>query len=160
MSERADLIIATSPPSLDAIARWQSEGTPHIALTLPTKTDIEISPLITPGVTPCLQCTALQRRDALPSDLAPLACIPFSDLAFTEHTRRSELPAPSAALIASLLTTITIDICRGAFGATVDQPHLSQVINLLEPTLPVRHRVWNFHPECGCVDVQRRALPR
>ena len=160
MPERADLIIATSPPSLDAIARWQSEGIRHIALTLPTKTDIEISPLITPGITPCLQCIALHRRDALPPDLAPLAYMPFSDLAFTDHTRRSELPAPSAALIASLLTTFTIDICRGAFGATVDQPHLSQVINLLAPTLPVQYRRWNFHPECGCVDVQRRALRR
>lgn len=162
---RSNFIIATSPPRADQIQHWQSEGTPHIAIGDLIGTHLEISPVIKPGITPCLRCIALHKADALPLDLAPLT---YPD-AFGLHQNRSadELPVSSATLIAALLSSIvsefTHDSLHGSmkFDRAEIRAHFSsQVINLLEPTAPIEHRRWSFHPECGCVDVRRRALQR
>jgi len=147
-----DLIIATSPPPPDLIAQWQSENLRHLAVGEPTRSDLEISPIIHPGATPCLRCIALHRRDALPESLAPLA-LPLS------ATSGAEIPATSAALIAALLASMTENFFAHPHDCRQHDSH-SLIINLLEPTLAPRRQRWNFHPECGCVDVRRRALPR
>jgi hypothetical protein len=164
------LIIATSPPRPDEIQRWQSEQIAHIAVGALIGCDVEISPLVRPGTTPCLQCIALHKRDALPDDLHPLT-YNISEAGNAEF----ELPVGPAALIAAHLVAIAIDHSwrtlsrdRGRLGAhgpegpegPIDCHRISRVINLLEPIAAPRERRWNFHPECGCVDVRRRALPR
>lgn len=153
------LAIATCEPRADEIQRWQSEGISHLAVGPLVGSQIEISPIITPGVTPCLQCIALHKRDALPHDLHPLS---FNLAAAGAPS--SELPVASAALVASLLTSLAIDSSWRAIKRELkvgaDQAHLSHVINLLSPTSAPVERRWSFHPECGCVDVRRRAWLR
>ena len=143
---KRDLIIATSQPHAEQIQQWQSEAVAHLAMGEAIAGLIEISPIIQPGLTPCLRCIQLHKRDALPRDLTCLA---------TTQNPSTQLPVTSAALIAALLATTVAN-----YFFTPQLQFHSQVINLLEPTLPIQPRKWNFHPECGCVDVQRRALPR
>ena len=150
-----NLVITTAPPPAEQIQEWQSQGIDQLAISEVIAQEIEISPIIHPGMVPCLHCIALHRRDALPSDLTTLA------LAEKHH----ELPAPSAALIAAITTSIVANF-QGSVHRSLphqdrrDRLNYSLVINLLDPTLPIQRRSWNFHPECGCVDVRRRALPR
>ncbi len=145
-SRESDLVIATTPPQPDQIQEWQSEGIAHIAVSEPIRTEIEISYFIQPGATPCLHCISLHRRDALPPKLSTLSIA----------TGGVELPATAAALIAALLASAV----ENFYQANRPVSRSSRVINLLEPTLHHEDRKWNFHPECGCVDVQRRASPR
>ena len=147
------LVIATAGASAQEIQHWQSMGTRHIAISEVIAQAIEISPIIHPGKGPCLRCIALHRRDALPLDL--------STLASAQH--EYELPAASAALVAALLTTWVANYLHATSSrekTLPDYARYSQVISLLEPTHPIERRRWSFHPECGCVDVRRRVLPR
>lgn len=142
----SDLIIATSPPAPDQIQEWQSAEITHIAVSELIRSEIEISHFIQPGLTPCLRCISLHRRDALPPRLAALS-IPTGGI---------ELPTAAAALIAALLASAV----ENFYYENQPVGRASRVINLLEPTLHQEDRKWNFHPECGCVDVQRRASQR
>lgn len=165
VASHGNFVIATSPPRADQIQHWQSEGTSHIAVGDLVGTEIELSPVISPGITPCLRCIALHKADALPQDLRVLT---FPDAVLSQQDRTySELPASSATLVASLLTSIVsnhshqnIQSTKNTDARTIYSEFSSQVINLLDPTAAVHHRRWNFHPECGCVDIRRRALPR
>jgi hypothetical protein len=151
---KRDLIIATSQPHAEQIQQWQSDAVPHLAMGEAIAGLIEIFPVIQPGLTPCLRCIQLHKRDALPRDLSLLA----ASLTPTFRGASAELPVASAALIAALLASSVANyFVKPAIGFH------SQLINLLEPTLPLEDRdlrKWNFHPECGCVDVRRRASPR
>ena len=160
---RPHLIIATTMPRADEIQRWQSEGISHVAVGDLIGSEIEIFPIITPGLGPCLQCIALHKADALPQDLRAIT--------YSRHLEkgRGELPVGAAALLAALLTSSVIDWAWGftssastAHGANSshEEGNISRVINLLEPMAQPLERRWNFHPECGCVDVRRRASPR
>lgn len=160
---RPHLIIATTMPRADEIQRWQSEGISHIALGDPIGSEIEIFPIITPGLGPCLQCIALHKADALPQDLRAIT--------YSRHLEKGpgELPVGAAALLAALLTSSVIDwawrYTRSMSSAhrasrSHEEGNISRVINLLEPMTQPLERRWNFHPECGCVDVRRRASPR
>jgi hypothetical protein len=156
--EAPQLVIATSAPRADEIQRWQSDGVAHLALGALVGYEIEIYPLVLPGVTPCLQCIALHKRDALPIDLHPLT-FNLSEPA----DAGIELPVGSAALLASQLLALAIDHSWRIFTGDplpIEQSKISRVINLLEPIAAPRERRWSFHPECGCVDVRRRAWPR
>ncbi len=145
-SRKSDLIIATTPPAPDQIQEWQSEGITHIAVSDPIRAEIELSYFIQPGLTPCLRCIALHRRDALPPNLSALSL----------SSGRHELPVAAAALVAALLASAV----ENFYQANRPVSTTSQLINLLEPALAPGVRRWNFHPECGCVDVRRRALQR
>ena len=180
---RPHLVIATAPPYAEQIQRWQSEGIAHITLENSKAALIEITPIIIPGVTPCLRCITLHRSDALPSELRPILFhrgateSSATESSATESSatgqRRMELPVASAALIASLLASRAINFAFQSLGNSsllgsdlqadslaTPASNNSHVINLLEPMTPILERKWNFHPECGCVDVQRRAWPR
>jgi hypothetical protein len=160
-----NLIVATAGVDAQEIQQWQSEGVRHLAISEVIAQTLEISPIIEPGIGPCLRCLSLHRRDALPEDLSLLA----------QSEPAGELPVASAALVAALLAAkianfayavdCAVDYATGIQGMGHAEEleiyrRRSQVINLLDPSLPMEDRRWNFHPECGCVDVRRRALPR
>ncbi len=156
-SDQSDLlVIATAGANAEEIQAWQSGHIRHLAISEVIAQAVEISPIIDPGVGPCLHCIALHRRDALPLDLSSLVT-----------TRQDhELPAISAALvaaqIAALVTNYSADRKNFLENSLRAERYRrrSYLINLLEPTDPIEVRKWSFHPECGCVDVRRRALPR
>jgi len=158
---RRDLIVATAVVSAQDIQEWQSEGVRHLAISEVIAQTLEISPIIEPGAGPCLRCLSLHRRDALPDDLSLLA----------QPEQIGELPISSAALVAALVASKIANFAHQVHGAAgipvMDQSEdlesyrrKSQMINLLDPSQPMEDRRWNFHPECGCVDVRRRAWPR
>jgi len=158
---RQDLIVATAGVDAQEIQQWQSEGVRHLAISEVIAQTLEISPIIEPGAGPCLRCISLHRRDALPEDLSLLV----------QPEQTGELPISSAALVAALLASMIANFFhRVHFSAGIpvlgypeeleSYRRRSQVINLLDPSQPMEDRRWNFHPECGCVDVRRRAWPR
>ncbi len=136
-----DLIIASAPAPADYIQRWMSETSTHIQIGSSIAGEVEISHLITPGATPCLRCVQLHRVDVLPAGAAPL-------LTRLDSDNYSELPVSAAAYLAGFMATLIADLLVNHSSPLKENK--SAVINLLEPTLPIRFHEWEFHPECGC----------
>ncbi len=128
-----DLIISTGPIEWDYVQRWLSEGSPHLHINPAIGREIEVGPLVLPGVTPCLRCVTLTKRDNGTS----------SRFEFI----RSELPSAAAAYISGLIALAIGEYC--ATGLTPLRA-ASHWYDLLEPLRPPDIRHWNFHPECGC----------
>ena len=60
-----DLIISTVPLEWDYVQRWMSEGSAHLHIHQIVGREIEVGPLVLPGLTPCLRCVALTKRGCL-----------------------------------------------------------------------------------------------
>jgi len=111
---------------------------PHLAVDSRDGTMI-VGPLVRPGVTPCLNCLDLHRRDrdpAWPILAAQLHTAPdgYSPLAVTTAL------AGVAYAVAEVLRHIDGGVPR-TLGATIE---------LDEPGRE-RRRQWGHHPNCGCV---------
>jgi hypothetical protein len=128
-----DLIISTGPIEWDYVQRWLSEGSPHIHINPVIGREIEVGPLVIPGVTPCLRCVTLTKRDNGSSS--------------RYEFMRSELSSAAAAFISGLITLAIGEYC--ATGLTPLRA-ASQWYDLLEPLRPPDIRHWDFHPKCGC----------
>ena len=128
-----DLIISTAPIEWDYVQRWMSEGSEHLHLNQITGGEVEVGPLVKPGLSPCLRCVILAKRDnGTKGDYAG---------------HRIEVPSAAAAFLSGLLT-----LAIGEYVATGSTPLLasSHWYDLLKPLRPPEVRHWNFHPECGC----------
>ena len=128
-----DLIISTGPIEWDYVQRWLSEGSPHLHINPAIGREIEVGPLVIPGVTPCLRCVTLTKRDNGSSSRYEFI--------------RSELPSAATAFISGLIALAIGEYC--ATGSTPLRA-ASQWYDLLEPLRPPDIRYWNFHPNCGC----------
>ena len=152
----ADLVVLARPwAASDPLVRGvHRAGVPHLVSAVRGDTGV-VGPLVLPGVTGCLRCGDLHRRDADPA-WPRLA----AQLTATE-------PPPSGATVTCLLTAATAAvqvlayIDGGAAPATVDA-----TIELRPPDLLPRLRRWPAHPDCGCggsaedsVDGHRATLP-
>ncbi|MEI6219772.1 MAG: hypothetical protein WCP71_00510 [Actinomycetes bacterium] len=128
-----DLIISTGPIEWDYVQRWLSEGSPHLHINPAIGREIEVGPVVLPGVTPCLRCVTLTKRDNGSSSRYEFI--------------RSELPSAAAAYLSGLIALAIGEYC--ATGLTPLRA-ASHWYDLLEPLRPPDIRHWNFHPECGC----------
>ena len=128
-----DLIISTGPIEWDYVQRWLSEGSPHLHINPAIGREIEVGPLVIPGITPCLRCVTLTKRDNGTSSRYEFI--------------RSELPSAAVAYISGLIALAIGEYC--ATGLTPLRA-ASQWHDLLEPLRPPEIRHWNFHPDCGC----------
>jgi hypothetical protein len=152
----ADLVVLARPwAASDPLVRGvHRAGVPHLVAAVRGDTGV-VGPLVLPGVTGCLRCGDLHRRDADPA-WPRLA----AQLTATE-------PPPSGATVTCLLTAATAAvqvlayIDGGAAPATVDA-----TIELRPPDLLPRLRRWPAHPDCGCggsaedsADGRRTTLP-
>ena len=129
-----DLIISTGPIQWDYVQRWLSEGSPHLHINPAIGREIEVGPLVLPGVTPCLRCVTLTKRDNGTSNRYEFL--------------GSELPSAAAAFVSGLIALAIGEYC--ATGTTPLRAS-SQWYDLLEPLRPPDIRHWSFHPECGCL---------
>jgi hypothetical protein len=126
---------AASDPLVSGVHR---AGVPHLVAALRGRTGV-VGPLVVPGVTSCLRCADLHRRDADPQ-WPRLA----AQLTATE-------PPPSGATVTCLLTAATAAVQvlayldGGAAPATLDA-----TIELRPPDLTPRLRRWRAHAACGC----------
>jgi hypothetical protein len=144
----ADLVVlarpwAASDPLVSGVHR---AGVPHLVAAVRGDTGV-VGPLVVPGVTGCLRCGELHRRDADPT--WPWLA---AQLTATE-------PPPSGATVTCLLTAATAAVQvlayvdGGAAPATVDA-----TIELRPPDLTPRLRRWPAHPDCGCRTVSEATV--
>jgi hypothetical protein len=137
---RADLVVLARPwaGSDPLMAGVHRSGVPHLVATVRGRVGV-VGPLVVPGITSCLRCADLHRRDADPR---------WPRLA-TQLTA-SEPPA-SGATVTCLLTAATAALQVLAFvDGTASPAALDATIELHPPDLVPRLRRWPAHPGCGC----------
>jgi hypothetical protein len=136
----ADLVVLARPwASSDPLAAGiHRSGVPHLVATVRGETGV-VGPLVVPGVTSCLHCADLHRRDADPR-WPRLA----AQLTAVE-------PPPSGATITCLLTAATAALQVLAYLDGSAAPGvLEATIELRPPQLTPRVRRWPAHPACPC----------
>ena len=136
----ADLVVlarawAASDPLVTEIHR---SGVPHLVAAVRGRTGV-VGPLVLPGVTSCLRCADLHRRDADPRWPALAAQLTAAE------------PPPSGATVTCLLTAATAALQVLAYLDGTDTPGtLDATIELRPPDHAPRMRRWRPHPACGC----------
>lgn len=136
-----DLVVLARPwaASDPTAAGWSRAGVPHLVATVRGATGV-VGPLVVPGVTSCLRCGDLHRRDADPRWPQMAA-----QLTATE-------PPPSGSTVTCLLTAVTAAVQVLAFLDRIAAPAaVDATLELVPPDLVPRLRRWAPHPECGCV---------
>jgi hypothetical protein len=125
----------------DAGEPWRRRGIPHLPLVVQAH-HVQVGPLITSGLGPCLSCMDLHRRDRDPAWPALL-----SQLSPTWPLR----PDPPVSLESSL-TAMTVGVAAMIVHTCLDgQPvpgDLSLELSLPWPS--VLSRRWFRHPLCDC----------
>jgi hypothetical protein len=136
----ADLVVlarawAASDPLVAGIHR---SGVPHLVATVRGQTGV-VGPLVVPGVTSCLHCADLHRRDADPRWPRLAAQLTAAD------------PPPSGATVTCLLTAATAALQVLAYlDGSAAPGALETTIEVRPPDLVPRMRRWPAHPACGC----------
>ncbi|MGY1804800.1 ThiF family adenylyltransferase [Blastococcus sp. SYSU D00922] len=136
----ADLVVLARPwAASDPLAAGvHRAGVPHLVATVRGETGV-VGPLVVPGVTSCLQCADLHRRDADPRWPRLAAQLTGSD------------PPPSGATITCLLTAATAALQVLAYLDGTSAPGvLAATVELRPPHLTPRVRRWPAHPACPC----------
>jgi hypothetical protein len=136
----ADLVVlarawAASDP---LVAEVHRSGVPHLVAAVRGQTGV-VGPLVVPGITSCLRCADLHRRDAdprWPTLAAQLTAVE---------------PPPSGATVTCLLTAATAALQVLAYLDGTGAPGtLDATIELGPPDHAPRLRRWTAHPACGC----------
>jgi bacteriocin biosynthesis cyclodehydratase domain-containing protein len=136
----ADLVVLARPwaASDPLVAGIHRSGTPHLVATVRGETGV-VGPLVVPGVTSCLRCADLHRRDAEPR---------WPELA--AQLTAGE-PPPSGATVTCLLTSAVAALQALAYLDGTSTPlALEATVELRPPDLTPRVRRWSPHPDCGC----------
>jgi hypothetical protein len=140
-STPADLVVlarawAASDP---VVAEIHRSGVPHLVAAVRGHTGI-VGPLVVPGVTSCLRCADLHRRDADPRWPTLAAQLTAAE------------PPPSGATVTCLLTAATAALQVLAYLDGTGAPGtLDATIELRPPDHTPRLRRWTAHADCGCV---------
>jgi hypothetical protein len=120
------------------VAGVHRSGVPHLVATVRGETGV-IGPLVVPGLTSCLRCADLHRRDADPRWPGLAAQLTASDA------------PPSGATVTCLLTAVTAALQVLAYLDRSGAPAtLGATLELRPPELHPRVRRWSAHPACGC----------
>jgi len=150
--EAADLVVLTRPwaASDPMVAAELDPRVPQLVATVRGEIGV-VGPLVVPGITSCLRCAELHRRDADPGWPRLAAQLTGSE------------PPPSGATITCLVTVATaalqvLSYLDGAAAPAV----LDAVVELRPPDLQPRLRKWPPHPacDCGAVADDTREAPR
>ncbi|TFV66370.1 UNVERIFIED_ORG: thiamine biosynthesis protein ThiF [Bacillus sp. AZ43] len=136
----ADLVVLARPwAASDPLAAGvHRSGVPHLVATVRGQTGV-VGPLVVPGVTSCLRCADLWRRDADPRWPALAAQLTASEAPPTGSTVTCLLTAATAAY--QVLAYLDGSAAPSSLSATLE----------LSPPHPIpRIRPWPAHPGCGC----------
>ncbi|MCW2580091.1 MAG: UBA/ThiF-type binding protein [Blastococcus sp.] len=137
---RADLVVLARPwaGSDPLVAGIHRSGVPHLVATVRGRVGV-VGPLVVPGITSCLRCADLHRRDADPRWPRLAAQLTASE------------PPPSGATVTCVLTAATAALQVLAYvDGTAAPGSLEATIELHPPDLVPRLRRWPAHPACGC----------
>ncbi len=135
-----DLVVLARPwaASDPTAAGWSRAGVPHLVATVRGATGV-VGPLVVPGVTSCLRCADLHRRDADPRWPQLAAQLTAAE------------PPPSGATVTCLLTAATAAVqVLGYLDGSAVPVTLDATLELVPPELVPRVRRWAPHPECDC----------
>jgi hypothetical protein len=138
--DAADLVVLARPwAASDPLAAGVHHAqVPHLVATVRGEVGI-IGPLVVPGVTSCLRCADLHRRDADPRWPHLAAQLTAAE------------PPPSGATVTCLLTAATAALQVLAYlDGTAAPATLGATVELRPPDLRPHLRRWPAHPACGC----------
>jgi len=140
--ERPDLTVIAedSPVPPERRDSLHAAGAPYLCLMLSLDRGV-VGPLVLPGLTSCVRCADLVRRDrdpawtALAVQLAtPPRYGPASDVAV-------------AAVVAGVAALQALAFLDGEDPATIDG-----TLEISPPDWRLRRRSWPVHPECNCTE--------
>ncbi|WP_324274130.1 ThiF family adenylyltransferase [Blastococcus brunescens] len=136
----ADLVVLARPwaASDPLVAGLQRSGVPHVVATVRGETGV-VGPLVVPGVTSCLHCADLHRRDVDPRWPRLAAQLTAGEAPPSGSTITCLLTAATAAL--QVLAYVDGSAAPGVLEATVE---------LRPPHLTPRLRRWPPHRDCPC----------
>lgn len=138
--EGADLVVLARPwaASDPLTAGLHRSGAPHLVATVRGETGV-IGPLVVPGMTSCLHCADLHRRDADPRWPRLAAQLTAGE------------PPPSGSTVTCLLTAATAALQVLAYLDGSAAPGvLEATVELRPPHLTPRVRRWPAHRGCPC----------
>jgi hypothetical protein len=135
-----DLVVLTGAwaASDPLVAALHRSGVPHMVATVRGETGV-VGPLVLPGLTSCLRCADLHRRDADPRWPRLAAQL------------TATVPPPSGATVTCLFTAVTAAVqVLAHLDASGAPAALDATLELRLPDLLPRLRRWSAHPACGC----------
>jgi hypothetical protein len=141
-----DLVVLTRPwaASDPLVAGLLDTGVAHLVATVRGQTGV-VGPLVVPGVTSCLRCADLHRRDADPRWPVLAAQLTAGD------------DVPSGATLTCWATALAAAQQALAYVDGSGSPAaLSAVVELRPPDLAPRSRPGPPHPTCGCTGTGAR----
>jgi len=142
LDERADLtVFALDGPLPDErVPSLHARNAAYLVVTLGVDFGV-VGPLVLPGLTSCVRCADLHRRDRDPA---------WSALAVQLTVERRYGPASpvtAATVVAGLAGHQALAFLDG------DEPDcLDATLEARLPDYRIRRRSWPPHPECGCTD--------
>ncbi|SFO92084.1 ThiF family protein [Geodermatophilus dictyosporus] len=140
-----DLVVLARPwaASDPLVAGLRDAGVAHLVAAVRGETGVA-GPLVVPGVTSCLRCADLHRRDADPAWPVLAAQLTAAD------------GPPSGAALTCWATALAAAQQALAYLDGSGSPAaLSAVVELRPPDLAPRLRRWPPHPACGCTAAAR-----
>lgn len=140
MGERPDLVVLAvdEPIDSDRRAALHARGCAHLAVRLGADHGV-VGPLVIPGLTSCLHCADLHRRDRDPA---------WTALAVQLTVARKQGGASDVAL-----ATVVAGVTALQALAYLDGDEPAVIEGTLELQLPdwrIRRRSWPVHPDCDC----------
>lgn len=135
-----DLVVLARPwaASDPLSAGIHRSGVAHLVATVRGLTGV-VGPLVLPGLTSCLRCADLQRRDADPTWPHLAAQLTAAE------------PPPAGGTVTCLLTAATAAVQVLTYLDGTGAPAtLNATVELHPPDLLPRIRRWSAHPACGC----------
>jgi len=112
---------------------------PHLPVHIRESAAV-VGPLVLPGVTGCLTCADLHRRDRDPA--WPMLA---AQLSVPRRRQREPADVVLAALAAAVAAMQALALLDGDHPATLDG-----TLELRPPDWRLRRRTWLPHPLCGC----------
>jgi hypothetical protein len=142
LDQRPDLTVLAADAPIDENRRaaLHAARAPHLVVTAAPDHGV-VGPLVVPGLTSCLRCADLYRRDrdpAWPALAAQLAVVPVRGV------------ATDVALATVIVGTAALQALTFLDGGDPDCVDASLELHL--PDWRLRRRSRPVHPECGCAD--------
>jgi hypothetical protein len=134
------VLAADAPIDENRRAALHAARAPHLVVTAAPDPGV-VGPLVVPGLTSCLRCADLYRRDrdpAWPALAAQLAVVPVRGV------------ATDVALATVIVGTAALQALTFLDGGDPDCVDASLELQL--PDWRLRRRSRPVHPECGCAD--------
>jgi hypothetical protein len=140
IGQRPDLVILAIDEPIDSDRReaLHARGCTHLVVRLAADHGA-VGPMVIPGLTSCLRCADLHRRDR--------------DPAWPALAVQLTVPRPAGPVSDVALSTIIAGVAAAQVLAYLDDGQPSTIEGTLEMHLPdwrIRRRSWPIHADCDC----------